>query len=447
MRLTRDGRAALGVGDGQVSVAASLQAGLAPAFEVAATVLGAGGGTCWLTDDRVLYQRRNSTGSNYHLESCLTDGSLVEFVAGTGANELRAGHGAWAAWNSTGLFCSSGFARAEAGLLDVSSDGVLAYCPDRSTGLGAILRDLTDDSDVRAVPECRASGVRLVGSMLVWTQAGAVRADHDGDPAPPVVVEGVVPYAPVPVLARGWRRTTWWLVAQHVWIDAGVEHRRLVLHPWDSTTGYVVHEGGAYYSPDAVCLTEDVVRVAWCATPGEGPTSLRVRDLTLTAPRVRLDRVSTPEPPTMPEQPNHLDLVRQARAEHDTLPPGDERGWRITNRTVYLCNQRETALGLPANFGLLAKTSGTNYTGYSLDCVMRRTGETWDVLGDAEGAAKAQWTRTTPTGMTDPAKWRAYVPVALPHPPTEPPTEPPQPPATDLDARVAALEAWARSFR
>jgi len=136
------------------------------------------------------------------------------------------------------------------------------------------------------------------------------------------------------------------------------------------------------------------------------------------------------EPPPMPE-PNYLSYVKQARHEAADLPAGAERAWRVTNRAVLLINEVDPK----ANFGLLSKTAGTNWTGYSIDCLMRRTGETWDVLGDAEGAAVAQWSRTTPTGMTDPAKWRPAVVVGPEPPPVDPPT-------TDLEARVARLEQF-----
>lgn len=131
--------------------------------------------------------------------------------------------------------------------------------------------------------------------------------------------------------------------------------------------------------------------------------------------------------------PDHLAYVRQAREEYDHVPASVERGWLVTNRACELCGE---------NFGLLSKPSGTNWNGYSIDCLMRATGETWDVLGDAEGIARPQWTRTTPTGMTAPSKWRPH--VATTPPPTEPP---PEPSPDDLEARVTRLEQFMASVK
>jgi hypothetical protein len=151
------------------------------------------------------------------------------------------------------------------------------------------------------------------------------------------------------------------------------------------------------------------------------------------------DDVPVPPPvePPVPEE-NHLAEVKVARNEFAGYPASVERGGRITNRAAILINE---SLGI-VEYGLLAKTSGTNWNGYSIDCLMKRTGETWDVLGDAEGAAVPQWARTTPSGMSDPAKWRApVVDTGGPLPPPEepPPTSPPYD-DTELRARITALE-------
>jgi hypothetical protein len=98
--------------------------------------------------------------------------------------------------------------------------------------------------------------------------------------------------------------------------------------------------------------------------------------------------------------------------------------------------------------GLLYKPSGNNYAERSIDVVIIAPGgETFDVLGDAEGDARPQWAPTEPTGRGDIAKWRAPVDPALLEPPppvvppvTHPPTVPtePEPPPVVVPPTVPA---------
>jgi hypothetical protein len=59
----------------------------------------------------------------------------------------------------------------------------------------------------------------------------------------------------------------------------------------------------------------------------------------------------------------------------------------------------------------LFKRSGSQFNERSLDVIIFREGQTFDVLRDAEGRAEPAWSRTEPTGMGDPQNWR---------PPTDP---------------------------
>ncbi len=138
-----------------------------------------------------------------------------------------------------------------------------------------------------------------------------------------------------------------------------------------------------------------------------------------------------PEPEPVPE--NHLAEVKKARDEFASMPPGTERAWRVINRAALL---------IGGDYGLFAKPSGTNYNGYSIDILIRKgTGETFDCLKDAEGAAVPAWGPTQPTGHGDVSKWRP--PVADSGGPNPPP--PPPPPSTGYDdtelrKRIDALE-------
>src|SRR5687768_5454832 len=98
--------------------------------------------------------------------------------------------------------------------------------------------------------------------------------------------------------------------------------------------------------------------------------------------------------------PNHLDVVKAARARYAHLS-GPERAHRVVNAVAWALREEGA--------GLFLKTSGTQFAERSLDVIIFKEGPTFDVLRDAEGEAEPAWGRTRPTGMGDPAKWRAPV--------------------------------------
>lgn len=117
----------------------------------------------------------------------------------------------------------------------------------------------------------------------------------------------------------------------------------------------------------------------------------------------------TPTPPGGQNPPpqgggiaNQIDVVIAARATYDALGPGVERAGRITNQVAWdLRNQ---------GVGVVRKTSGTNWMGWSIDVIMVSPGgATYDILRDAEGDAEPQWSRTSPTGFGDIDDWQAPV--------------------------------------
>jgi hypothetical protein len=127
--------------------------------------------------------------------------------------------------------------------------------------------------------------------------------------------------------------------------------------------------------------------------------------------------------------PNLKYLVTEARAKYANLT-GEERAYRIVNQVAWDARQRENLRA-----GLFYKPGGTNFAERSIDVVMILPGgETFDVLGDAEGDAEPRWAPTTPTGKGDIQKWRAPVDPTLLEPPppvvppvTHPPTVPTEP--------------------
>jgi hypothetical protein len=98
--------------------------------------------------------------------------------------------------------------------------------------------------------------------------------------------------------------------------------------------------------------------------------------------------------------PNHLDVVKAARSRYEALA-GPERAHRIVNAVAWELRDEGA--------GLFLKTAGTRFEDRSLDVIIFKGGETFDVLVDAEGKAEPAWARTKPTGMGDPQKWRPAI--------------------------------------
>jgi hypothetical protein len=118
----------------------------------------------------------------------------------------------------------------------------------------------------------------------------------------------------------------------------------------------------------------------------------------------------TPTPPggggTDPGDPgggiaNQLAVVEAARLTYDAFT-GVERAGRIVNQVAW--DLRNMGVGV------LRKTSGTNFMGWSIDVIMvSPSAATYDILHDAEGTADPIWTRTSETGFGDIEDWQAPI--------------------------------------
>jgi hypothetical protein len=101
----------------------------------------------------------------------------------------------------------------------------------------------------------------------------------------------------------------------------------------------------------------------------------------------------------MADIPNSKSVVERARTKYDHLS-GPERAFRVVNQVAW--DLRDLGAGL------FFKPGGSQHNERSLDVIIfQPNGETFDVLGDAEGEARPQWGRTTPTGFGDVTRWRA----------------------------------------
>ncbi len=102
----------------------------------------------------------------------------------------------------------------------------------------------------------------------------------------------------------------------------------------------------------------------------------------------------------MPPISDHLDVVKSARTRYDLLT-GPRRAHHIVNAVAWALRDEGA--------GLFFKRSGSQFNERSLDVIIYREGQTFDILRDAEGRAEPSWSRTEPTGMGDPQNWRAPV--------------------------------------
>lgn len=141
----------------------------------------------------------------------------------------------------------------------------------------------------------------------------------------------------------------------------------------------------------------------------------------------------------------HYDLVERAYNElkaEGKIPMGDvehDKGL-ITQRAGFYSYERDSTMGV------LEKTSGNNYLGYSVDILIRTNGEYYDVVTDQDGQAVP----VNGGPSNDPElipRWRKPTAELAQVSPDEGGGEgEPVPPSDDLTARVEALEAHVKAL-
>ena len=121
---------------------------------------------------------------------------------------------------------------------------------------------------------------------------------------------------------------------------------------------------------------------------------------------------------------SHQPTVEHERAKYGT-PLGEANAWRVSNATAYTWKHE--------GWGLLAKPTGTNYNGYSIDVIVNvQERQAVDVLISSETQGVPTWNVLAWEDRFA-SLWRA------PLPPDDGPV-PPDPPDGDLEARVDRLE-------
>jgi hypothetical protein len=136
----------------------------------------------------------------------------------------------------------------------------------------------------------------------------------------------------------------------------------------------------------------------------------------------------------MSDTPNHLDTVEFARKHYPTDEDlGVERAFYVTNEVAWIHRDE--------GFGLRKKPTGNNYLGYAVDIVFHKpTNQFVDVLGSSETEGNPQWSEVA--GAV-PEEWAPPLDpeTMLPDPPGPNPDPPDPPDDSDLEGRVAYLEA------
>lgn len=287
------GDAAMGVGNGLVSINGRF--------------IGFGGEIGWVDDHTLVYARGNE------LRAWDTIHEFGSEVDPEGANRVRAGGGVWAAWLNGEIRTSLGWnVIFGMRLCDVDEQGTIITCPESLHGLTfqskdglstysfatGELGDTTYGINVR-----QREGALLFQENGEWTLCVDRQMDPDFRrfrlPGPC--------YVAVPV----WINSELWILEQG---------ERLTLRPVHSTSGYVIQTAGEpVYNPDAVSLTDDIIRVGWSRSIGEAPADLVVQEWDTRGPRVEL----------LPHMPPVEDIPRLNRefgwefySFHDAGSPG-----------------------------------------------------------------------------------------------------------------------------
>lgn len=267
-RLNATGDALMGVGGlvGNISVNGSVPA-------VLTTV--EGGSWRWKTSG--IIAGRADTGSGYGLYQVTLPNTLAALEpTPNAASDFGAGGGNWAAWRLVGPPAGVSTSVTDfgplpnAGIGDVDFDGNFILVQNRAEGRGIITYDPTGTRMASWDVQISYPSQRSRDDLVAYATTGGlwlIRNITTGASVP-IANQSAVVSAMVPVMVG----TTVYVLEQR---DADITFR-----PATSGTGWTIAAAPAYNS-DVILLSPGVVRIAWSVTPGEGPTQLRMMDLSL----------------------------------------------------------------------------------------------------------------------------------------------------------------------
>lgn len=224
----------------------------------------------------IVYQQNSVTGTAY-LQTLDLDTSVLTTVSPSGTSAMSAGGNVWAAFSGAGVRTNvTGLGPlSNAGLCEVSSTGQTATVTNINTGGLAVYNSTGTRIYSTSGPVSGVYPQRLRSSLLSWVpttaQGWQIVNISTGEPIS-WQRQTVTVFALVPVVTGG--RTC---VLEMT--DEGA-NQVLWFREAAGSMAYRVTTGPVF-QPDIIELSAGVVRIAWSVTTAEGPTSLRVADLTV----------------------------------------------------------------------------------------------------------------------------------------------------------------------
>ena len=303
-RLSTTGTLALGVTNGPISVDG--------------VVIDTGGGqTAWYSPEVLLYQKCDT---RCRINGFSVPRAAIAEVDPLGANWLRAGGAVWAAWLNGIIRSSDGLARGDGYLCDVSDDGLVLLTASSLRGIDVYWRgQLITSIPTEPLSDDATGGinVRLRDGLLCY-QAGGIWhliEFSSGEVRPIAPRPEAINYA-VPLRVAGEP----WLLERS---SSPTAPNRLTLRPAASTFGYMLSDG-LTFAPDAVRLTDGLVRAAWSVTQGEGPDDGRIVDQDLAVARQDLTVLPAPVYPPVEAVPLlHRVFGLECYVFHDAVDAGN----------------------------------------------------------------------------------------------------------------------------
>lgn len=238
----------MGIGDGVISVDGVVPSPLAGVV---------GGGTCWLDDDTIAYQR--AYGQARILEALHLPTLAPRTVSESGANQIVAGGGVWAAWLA-GQGYRDSHHRHETKWFPLAVDpytGHVAICLDYQSGAGIGVWTGQAIVTVASAPLDRMEA-SFVDGTLCYRAGGHVRLWRDGQTT-------TLPHLPH---VQGVEHSRGWLLGWH-------EHHGLVVYRAGETTGIVVSADGRDFHARLLAESSGLLTVVSSAGAGELPHELR----------------------------------------------------------------------------------------------------------------------------------------------------------------------------
>lgn len=250
--------------------------GVTPAALVGTQALG---GHWFQEAGRVLVYQQEQPAGTFFLQTLDLDTSVLTTVSPIGTTAMSAGGNVWAAFSSGGVRTSiPGVGPfTVAGLCEVSTAGQIATVTNINTG-GLTVYDNTG-ARIWATSTVVSGNFpqRLRSNLMSW------RAGTDEWQIVNIATNTPIPWQRQTAVVFALCTVT--LASGAIYVleltEATPTTQNLWLRAVGANLAYLVAAGQFVFQPDVIERSPGVVRLAWSTTGAEGPTSLRVADVTL----------------------------------------------------------------------------------------------------------------------------------------------------------------------